>query len=67
MRGCQDVRERGDWEGWLAFFLEGIVEVSGQATARARQILLFRERHRQAITERLGVGRAMASAAGASF
>jgi len=28
----QAVRDRGDWEGWLAFFLRGVVEVSGEAT-----------------------------------
>ena len=26
----QAVRDRGDWEGWLAFFLKGLVQVSAQ-------------------------------------
>lgn len=50
----QAVREEGDWETWLAFFLRGIHEVSYEATETARQILELRERHRQLITEELG-------------
>ncbi|HOT91188.1 MAG TPA: Fic family protein [Anaerolineae bacterium] len=50
----QAVRDAGDWESWLAFFLQGIVEVSAQATQTARNILALRERHRALITERFG-------------
>ena len=50
----QAVRDQGDWEGWLLFFLQGVAEVSGEATATARQILVLREEHRHAITENLG-------------
>ena len=50
----QAVRDTGDWEQWLAFFLRGIIEVSGEATETTRHILLLRERHREAITERFG-------------
>lgn len=50
----QAVRDSGDWEGWLAFFLRGIVEVSEQATETARRILLMREEHRTLITDNLG-------------
>lgn len=50
----QSVRDAGTWEDWLAFFLRGVVEVSGQATETARQILDLREQHRHAITENLG-------------
>ena len=50
----QRVRDAGDWEGWLQFFLRGLAEVSAEATATARQILLMREAHRTAITEHLG-------------
>jgi Fic family protein len=48
------VRERGDWEGWLAFFLRGVVEVAGEAAETARRILQLREEHRAAITAQLG-------------
>ena len=50
----QAVRDNGDWEGWLAFFLRGVTEVSRQATETARRILLMREEHRSAITENMG-------------
>lgn len=50
----QAIRDRGDWERWMVFFLKGIYEVSQNATNTARQILLLRERHRQLITDRLG-------------
>jgi Fic family protein len=50
----QAVRDRGAWEDWLVFFLQGIVEVSREATETARKILLLRENHRQAITESFG-------------
>ncbi|MBN1854456.1 MAG: Fic family protein [Pirellulales bacterium] len=48
------VRHDGDWEGWLAFFLRGVYEVSQSATNTAREILQLREQHRQATAE-LGV------------
>jgi Fic family protein len=50
----QAVRDRGDWEGWLAFFLRGVGEVADEAVQTARRILLLREAHRGAITERIG-------------
>lgn len=50
----QAVRDGGDWEGWLLFFLRGIFEVSQQATETARQILSLREQHRQLITDQFG-------------
>lgn len=50
----QAVRDRGEWEEWLIFFLRGVVEVSGQATETARKIVDLRERHRALITESFG-------------
>jgi Fic family protein len=50
----QNVRDRGDWESWLAFFLRGVSEVSTQATNTARRILALREEHRRIITTHLG-------------
>jgi Fic family protein len=40
------IRERGDWEGWLGFFLRGVAEVSEQACATARSIIALREAQR---------------------
>ena len=50
----QYVRDRGDWESWLTFFLTGVFVVSQQATRTARRILTMREHHRQMITAQLG-------------
>lgn len=50
----QAVRDGSDWEGWLAFFLRGVSEVSAQATDTARRILALREEHRARITAQLG-------------
>ena len=47
------VRNDGDWEGWLKFFLRGVYEVSISATETARKILALREEHRQLITAEL--------------
>lgn len=50
----QSVRDHGTWERWLAFFMRGVVAVSGEAVDTAREILVLRETHRAAITEYLG-------------
>jgi len=50
----QAVRDAGDWEGWIAFFLRGVAEVSREATQTAAAILRTREDYRGRITERLG-------------
>jgi Fic family protein len=50
------VRNDGDWEGWLKFFLRGVYEVSQSATDTARAILELRERHRQTIAGGVAVG-----------
>jgi Fic family protein len=49
----QQIRLEGDWEAWLRFFLEGVVDTAEQASATAGQILeLFRQD--QAQIEKLG-------------
>jgi Fic family protein len=52
----QAVRDSGDWESWLAFFLRGVAEVSVEAAETARRILQLREEHRAAVTRHLGRG-----------
>jgi Fic family protein len=49
----QAVRDRGDWEGWLKFFLRGVHEVAEEGTDTARKILRLREDHRKLIQERM--------------
>ncbi|HAT1773585.1 TPA: Fic family protein [Legionella pneumophila] len=44
----QLVRDTGDWEEWLQFFLKGVVETANQAVSTAQAILtLFREDRKQ--------------------
>lgn len=50
----QAVRDAGEFEAWLEFFLTGVAEVSAEAAATARRILRLREEHRDLIAERLG-------------
>ena len=50
----QAVRDTGDWEGWLEFFLRGVAEVGDAAVATARRILDLRENHRAAVTTHFG-------------
>ena len=38
-----NVRLKGDWEGWIKFFLQGVVEVSKEATMSAKDILRLKE------------------------
>jgi Fic family protein len=45
------IRRRGDWEGWLKFFLRGVAETAGDATATAQRILELREQHRARVLD----------------
>ncbi len=54
----QAVRDDGDWEAWLDFFLRGVIEVSREATETAAAILRTREQYRARITDELGRGAA---------
>ena len=45
----QQVRTEGDWEGWLKFFLTGVMETAAQATQSARLILKLFEADRARI------------------
>jgi len=42
-RLLQEIRFEGDWESWLKFFLKGIIGVSGEALAAAREIISLKE------------------------
>jgi Fic family protein len=50
----QAVRDTGNWESWLSFFLRGVAEVSAEATETARRILALRETHRELVAAHLG-------------
>lgn len=47
----QKVRTEGDWESWLAFFLEGVYETAQQGTESAQQILKLFSQDRDTIQE----------------
>jgi len=53
-RALQAVHEMGDWEGWLAFFLEGVRIVAEEARDTAAKILQMREEHRTRIQSTFG-------------
>jgi cell filamentation protein, protein adenylyltransferase len=55
----QRIRTHGEWEEWLAFFLEGVNEVARSATDTTRRLLALIDSDRQAIH---ALGRASASA-----
>jgi Fic family protein len=45
------IRNSGDWEAWLRFFLAGVAQTAEEATATARAILELREEHRRRIQQ----------------
>jgi Fic family protein len=55
----QDVRMKGDWEGWLRFFLTGVLETADLAVHAAQSILRLFESDRRRIAS---IGRSANSA-----
>lgn len=55
----QTVREEGDWEAWVEFFLEGVVETAEQGVSAAQRLLRLFEEDRRKIS---AIGRAAPSA-----
>ena len=55
----QRVRSHGDWEAWLRFFLDGVLQISRQAVDTARRLLAMFEGHRALLS---ALGRAAGSA-----
>lgn len=49
----QAVRDTGDWEGWLKFFLRGVWLVSDEAFKTVREIISMREQHRELILRKM--------------
>lgn len=52
----QAVRTHGDWEGWLRFFLQGVIATANEGVSSTRRVLSLFEKDRRTL-ERLG-GRA---------
>jgi Fic family protein len=57
----QRVRTHGDWEGWVRFFMEGVVSTSEEAVSTTRRILALFQKDRRSLET---LGRAAASAFG---
>ena len=45
-----DVRQKGDWENWIKFFLKGIAEVAVESTDSAKRILALREKYNEILS-----------------
>lgn len=45
------IREDGDWEGWLKFFLVGVIRVGDQAISNAEALISLHENHHQALVD----------------
>ena len=52
------IRRKGDWEGWIKFYLRGVFEISKQATDAAKAIMNLQIEHRNRINS---LGRASAN------
>jgi Fic family protein len=55
----QRVRTDGDWEGWLAFYLDGVAAVADEAARTARALLALEAEDRMRVQ---GLGKGAASA-----
>jgi ribosomal protein S25 len=49
------IRQDGDWEGWLRFFLTGVKQTAEEAVQTARSIVELRERHQAIAADAVGV------------
>ncbi|MGD9696495.1 MAG: Fic family protein [Thermoleophilia bacterium] len=47
----QRIRTNGEWEGWVEFFLEGVVRVAEQTTETTQRIVRMLDRDRHAVQE----------------
>lgn len=52
----QAIRDRGQWEAWLKFFLRGVLEVAEEATSTGQAIVAMREEQRRLVGRRFGRG-----------
>jgi cell filamentation protein, protein adenylyltransferase len=48
----QGTRTRGDWHGWLMFFLEGIREIAADAAKRSKALVDLREQYRSRLHDK---------------
>ena len=55
----QAVRDNGDWEGWMKFFLRGVIEVSSESATTVRDILALRSEHSELVQAAIRSGNAL--------
>ncbi len=55
----QAIRDRGDWEGWLAFYLEGVRVVALESTEKTRAMLRLRDVDRLSVESWSRAGNAL--------
>lgn len=48
----QNVRTEGDWNSWILFFLNGVIETAQQAARQANQIMQLREKYLTELREK---------------
>ncbi len=53
------IREKGDWEGWIKFFLKGIWEVSKEAVETSRYIISLESEHTSLIQKQVRSGQGL--------
>lgn len=53
-RHLQRIRTHGEWEEWIVFFLEGVIEVSRSATETTQRIVGLIDRDRRRVLDELG-------------
>jgi Fic family protein len=53
-RHLQRIRTHGEWEEWVIFFLEGVIDVSRSATETTQRIVHLIDRDRRRILDQLG-------------
>mgnify|MGYP000865108530 CR=1 FL=1 len=58
----QAVRDMGDWEGWLRFFLAGVADISGRASHTASAIQKLRHEHLALVSKAAAQGPALLEA-----
>ncbi len=46
------VRTKGDWEGWLKFFLKGIAQVSDESINSAKEIIKLRDQYTKIVHQK---------------
>lgn len=51
------VRDTGDWERWIKFFLKGVWEVSKEAIETSRRILSLESEHSRLIRDQIRIGK----------